>query len=258
MEHPLVQYREGELIIREGDSSDCAYLIESGRVAVRRARGPHQIQLAVLGQGELVGEMGVITEKPRSASVVALEPCELRRIARDQLLETVQGDRQTAITLLRMLMERLRQADARLSQLDEPQAPSLEDNAAPGAPIAAVRLVALTPEAQAALGGKSEHLIASLPCRIGRSHDDPLGCNDFSLQDQRPYRISRHHLLLSLERGQLAVYDRGSSLGCRVRGQLLGGASSFDGPALIDAQGAELVIGPADSPLRFRLEPLQG
>lgn len=258
MQQQRLTVQPGELILREGDPADCAYLIEAGRVAVRRSSGAQQVQLAVLGAGEWVGEMGVIAEKPRSASVVALEPCTLRRIEPDQLLDTLQSDRQTAITFLRMLMERLRHADARLSQLERPLTAASAHEPPAGQPISQVRLMALTTEAQAALGGMSEQLISSLPCRIGRSHEDPLSCNDLSLHDQRPYRISRHHLLLCLERGQLAIYDRGSSLGCWVRGQLLGGPSSFDGPVFVDGQGAELVIGPADSPLRFRLEPLQG
>jgi CRP-like cAMP-binding protein len=62
-------------IVREGSSDDSAFLVLSGRVAVHRKDPESGIEflLAELGEGEMVGEMALLTRKPRSASVVALE-----------------------------------------------------------------------------------------------------------------------------------------------------------------------------------------
>ena len=63
------------VIVREGSSDDSAFLVLSGRVAVHRKDPESGIEflLAELGEGAMVGEMALLTRKPRSASVVALE-----------------------------------------------------------------------------------------------------------------------------------------------------------------------------------------
>ena len=63
------------VIVREGSSDDSAFLVISGRVAVRRKDPESGIEflLAELGEGEMFGEMALLTRKPRTASVVALE-----------------------------------------------------------------------------------------------------------------------------------------------------------------------------------------
>src|SRR5262245_65088462 len=78
---PMVMRRaapRGVAVVREGDTTDCLYIVVSGRlkVMVGEADGKETI-LSILGAGEFFGEMGLIDDNPRSASVVALESCEL-------------------------------------------------------------------------------------------------------------------------------------------------------------------------------------
>ena len=63
------------VIVREGSSDDSAFLVLSGRVAVRRKDPESGIEflLAELGEGEMFGEMALLTRKPRTASVTAIE-----------------------------------------------------------------------------------------------------------------------------------------------------------------------------------------
>jgi len=63
------------VIVREGTADDSAFIVLSGRVAVRR-RDPDigiDFLLAELGEGQMFGEMALLTRKPRTASVVALD-----------------------------------------------------------------------------------------------------------------------------------------------------------------------------------------
>jgi EAL domain-containing protein (putative c-di-GMP-specific phosphodiesterase class I) len=76
---------KGATVFSEGDIADCAYIIERGRVAVTVARNGEQIVVAERGEGDLFGEMAIIDQKPRSASIVALEDCELIRLTRNQI-----------------------------------------------------------------------------------------------------------------------------------------------------------------------------
>jgi CRP-like cAMP-binding protein len=63
------------VIVREGSADDSAFIILSGRVAVRRRDPDSAIDflLAELGEGEMFGEMALLTKTPRTASVVAIE-----------------------------------------------------------------------------------------------------------------------------------------------------------------------------------------
>jgi CRP-like cAMP-binding protein len=75
----------GDLLFREGDRGDALFLIEEGAVAVVRAG----VQLAVLGSGEVVGEMALVTGAPRSATVHAVgrvRLIELPKAAFDEVL----------------------------------------------------------------------------------------------------------------------------------------------------------------------------
>jgi CRP-like cAMP-binding protein len=72
----------GDFIIRQGDAGDCLFVIRSGRVQVTQDTR----MLAVLGAGDSFGEVSLVTGKPRTASVRALEPAELLVLQRDDFL----------------------------------------------------------------------------------------------------------------------------------------------------------------------------
>ena len=69
------EFAPQSVIVREGGAGDSAFIILSGRVAVRRRDPDSGIDflLAELGEGQMFGEMALLTRKPRTASVVALE-----------------------------------------------------------------------------------------------------------------------------------------------------------------------------------------
>ena len=66
---------EGDVLFREDDEGDCAYIIESGRVQISVERGGKYVDVATLGHGEIVGEMAIIAAGRRSATAIALEEC---------------------------------------------------------------------------------------------------------------------------------------------------------------------------------------
>lgn len=71
----VVTYPKDTVICKEGDLVDCMYDIHWGRVGIYNRYGtPDQVQLTVLGANEFFGEMGMISDQPRSATAVALDP----------------------------------------------------------------------------------------------------------------------------------------------------------------------------------------
>ena len=81
-----VQHRRfprGALIVRAGDDTDALYIILSGRVKVLIPDDEgHEVILSMMGPHEFFGEMGLLDDQPRSASVEALEPCEMLRVSK--------------------------------------------------------------------------------------------------------------------------------------------------------------------------------
>lgn len=74
-------YREGDTILQEGAGGSTMYVVVRGRVSVRKMSGPKQVEIKQVSKGECFGEMAVISQMPRSASVVALQPTEVVAIS---------------------------------------------------------------------------------------------------------------------------------------------------------------------------------
>ncbi|MDR9403518.1 MAG: cyclic nucleotide-binding domain-containing protein [Halothece sp. Uz-M2-17] len=98
----------GEIIFREGDPSDYTYLIRKGKVEVIREHLGHTVQLNTLGPGELFGELGVIDDQPRSATVKVLEPVRLSVLSNEEVMEMIYENPSNSLMLLRSTYDRLR------------------------------------------------------------------------------------------------------------------------------------------------------
>jgi MFS family permease len=85
----------GTVVIKEGDAGDRFYLIADGGVEVSRADVP----LAKLGPGHFVGEIALLRNVPRTATVVATEPTSLRSLDAAQFLAAVTGSPAGAVAL---------------------------------------------------------------------------------------------------------------------------------------------------------------
>jgi CRP-like cAMP-binding protein len=109
----------GTTLLRQGDESDCLFVLLGGRVRVevRHPRLGTPIVLADLGPGEVVGEMGVLDTRPRSATVVALEDTEAVSLQHAAVSLVLLQFPQAGATLLRTLSRRLRALDERVEQL---------------------------------------------------------------------------------------------------------------------------------------------
>lgn len=100
----------GEVMLREGETGDVAYLIVSGRVSITKNSPQGVIRLTTMGPGQMVGEISLIDCKPRIATAVALEPVSARVIRKDQFDRMLRSNPDMAFQLLRVLADRLRDA----------------------------------------------------------------------------------------------------------------------------------------------------
>ncbi|MGH8442542.1 MAG: EAL domain-containing protein [Nevskiaceae bacterium] len=102
--------KRGESLFRQGDHGDCAYVIETGQLEVFRTSKRKRTVLALLGPGEVIGEMAVIDHGPRTASAVARKPTRLRTITRDLLENKVDAADPLIRVMLRLILQRYRSA----------------------------------------------------------------------------------------------------------------------------------------------------
>jgi hypothetical protein len=110
------QYRAGDVILREHDGGDTAYIIERGQVEVTKDLHGQAISLGIMGVGEIFGEMSIIDDTPRSATVTALEETVVREIRREEFFYSVHTNPDMVLHLLRSLFARLREAHITILQ----------------------------------------------------------------------------------------------------------------------------------------------
>ena len=106
----------GDVVMREGELGDEAYLIERGRLDVRR-RGAtgEDVSIATLDRGDWVGEMSLLLDEPRSATIVALSDAQLRRVTKQTFARVLAEDPERTHELLRQLARRVGEANARMA-----------------------------------------------------------------------------------------------------------------------------------------------
>jgi CRP/FNR family transcriptional regulator, cyclic AMP receptor protein len=105
-------------VMATGDLTDSLYIVLSGRLKVMMSDADgKEVILSILGPGEFFGEMGLIDDSPRSASVVAIESCELLCIAKRDFKKCLAENFEMAMAVMRGLVRRLREADRKIGSL---------------------------------------------------------------------------------------------------------------------------------------------
>lgn len=105
-------------IVAEGEPSQSLYLLLSGRAKVQRSDAEgKEVILAIIGSGEFFGEMSLIDDAPRSASVITIEPCDFIAIQKDSFKATLAQSPDMAMQIMRGLVKRLREADKKIETL---------------------------------------------------------------------------------------------------------------------------------------------
>jgi CRP-like cAMP-binding protein len=253
------EFKAGQVIFRENDAGDTAFLIERGRVEIVKGSGKATVHIAYIEANQPFGEMSMIDDKPRSATAVAVEDTVVQELHRDDFLQNLESHPKIAMNLLRLLFERLREADAtilqlsRSSSLTAPTQPSRfrREQVNAGSEFV-VTLSGITAEARAALPEEIVR-ITRFPFRIGRRSADESTDNDLSLPDEQPFRVSRHHVSIIKAGNRIGVSDRSSATGSMLNGQRFGGADSHASTIFLSSPEATLILGDETSPYQFKI-----
>lgn len=108
-------YPAGAVIVRQGDTSMSFYVVLSGKVrVVRQSPSVDGIEITEEGPGGFFGEMGVIDDLPRAATVMALAPTECGLLAKWDFQRELSADPGIALSLISVLNARIRTLEDRL------------------------------------------------------------------------------------------------------------------------------------------------
>jgi CRP/FNR family cyclic AMP-dependent transcriptional regulator len=104
--------RRGEVLFREGDLGDKLFIVTEGKVKLGKSSSDgRENLLAILGPGQMFGELSLFDRGPRSATVTAVTDCVMQSLSHDEMLEWLTGRPAVARGLLAQLGSRLRKAN---------------------------------------------------------------------------------------------------------------------------------------------------
>lgn len=112
-----VVYRAGEILCQQGDMGDSAFIILDGACAVEVETGGGAQEVAVLKTHDIVGEISILCDIPRTATVRAKEDTQALSLSKDQLFGLMREFPEVAFDVLRVLGRRLERTTQELAQM---------------------------------------------------------------------------------------------------------------------------------------------
>jgi len=265
-------YKEGEFVFKEGDPSGFVCRIVSGEVDILKEVGHQTVVLGTVKAGEFVGEMGVIEDKARSATVRTKTEVTAALMNKEEFLRLMSEDTTSAYQLISRLCERLRTVDQKLAEATvskDVRSHSLEDLSGrtdstslpvyEESPVESHEgQITILPNAEmVAAEFPPEGLpVTDFPFNVGRGPEpqekSPYLKIHLCLQDKPPYRLSRIHFALEKTPQGFLIRDLGSTLGTQVNREFLGNDFAHNSTHL--QSGENLVTaGGIGSPFGFRM-----
>jgi CRP/FNR family cyclic AMP-dependent transcriptional regulator len=107
-------YKDGEIIIKQGDRGNCLYVIQEGRVDVIHESSERDIKVAELGEPDFFGEMGLFEDDVRSCTVRAAGEARILTIDKRNFFKSINRDPSLAYRLLEKMSSRLREANEKI------------------------------------------------------------------------------------------------------------------------------------------------
>lgn len=113
-----VSFRRGEKLFNEGDPGDCLYLLVEGKVKLGHTSSDGRENLiAILGTGEMLGELTLFDPGPRSGTATAVAPTQMLQLDHTALMAFIDTRPELAKHMLKALAQRLRRTNTALADL---------------------------------------------------------------------------------------------------------------------------------------------
>jgi CRP-like cAMP-binding protein len=112
-------YKEGDTIIRQGETGDTMYIIQEGQVEVVAEKDGREVRLRTLGKGDFLGEMAVFEREVRSATARAIGEVRVLTVDRRTILRRIQEDPSLAFRMMETMCGRIRTLTAEVAHLKQ-------------------------------------------------------------------------------------------------------------------------------------------
>jgi CRP/FNR family cyclic AMP-dependent transcriptional regulator len=226
------EFNAGEFMIRQGESGLGLYFITEGRARVEVESSGSTIVVAELGAGDSVGELAIVDDRSRSASVICTEPVKCMLLTRDSFSKLMNKHPQIAIQMVKVLAARVRTTNDKLVQSPAVQSGVGQSSVAQSG-AARHELSAALPEKLTAKSGSDS--VLALPTQIFDSYNSAKGkVKDVLLDAFAPFYAAR-----AVTRFSMAV------IGCPVT---VHSEESGAGVAAVTAEGVKVCFVSADGP----------
>jgi CRP-like cAMP-binding protein len=238
----LTHFRKGHVLFHEGDDGEDMYIIQSGRVAIKKKVKDGEATLAVLEKGDFFGEMSILERLPRAASAEMVEDGDLIVISGETFGDMIKANPEIAVRMLRKQSIRLRETNRQLEQVlaaggaPMPE-PAHEVQPPPAATAGTLQTDALAYFISVATGNvfpifKEESLIGRFDSVTGMKPEVDLTGEDQSRN------ISRRHARLVIKDKKYFVAEEIGTM----NGTFLNGKKLLNGVLTPIKDGDELVL----------------
>ncbi len=257
-----VGFGEGQVIFKQGEPSDKFFIIRSGQVLLTREANGTTTELGKAGPGEVVGEMGVLQNLPRSATATAKGRVWLYGMTLSDLADKrSDGQDHPGTIVSRVLAQRLRKSMEKLDQatleklaapLAPPPAPAKNPSPSPVVKVA-IRMGWRSGDQVQWSEQSSQH---TLPMIFGREpgpQGAPAGTEVVLIEENPPQRLAPVQFSLELQNGAVVLRDDQSLHGTEVSGVSVGPSAGMT-QVQLPAGTHVLVAGGEGSPYVLALE----
>lgn len=110
-------YRDGEILVRQGDAGDCMYVIQEGQAEIFVERDGKEVLLRTAGAGEVIGEMALFERVVRSASVRAKGEMRALTVDKRNFLKRINEDPSLAFRLVKLMSAKIREMSEEVARL---------------------------------------------------------------------------------------------------------------------------------------------
>ena len=205
-------FAKEQVLFREGDPADSVFRLLSGSVDIFRELDGDPILLGTVGAGQFIGEMGVVENRPRSATARAASEVEVEIFTPTEFLDHIASSPRAARELIERLSQRLREADDRIvnDERRSGRAHKTRKDADSHTAVASVNnayLAAKSPWLQRQF--RTPLGLGDLPFVVGRGPVAREGLPpvqpDLKLDDTVPFRLSRNHFMIEARRKLLCA-----------------------------------------------------
>ena len=115
----IVSFQHGDTVFNSGDSADYAYVIMDGAVDIVTETDSGPVITDTLRQNQLIGELGLLNNNPRNATLIANGDLQAMKITAEMFFRILRENSEVALDVIRMLSDKLTRSHAQVEALQK-------------------------------------------------------------------------------------------------------------------------------------------